>query len=105
MPQFAVYRNRSSRSKGVCPLLLDVQAELLEGLGTRVVIPLSCAPPLLEHPLQYLTPLVTFDGRAYALMTPQLAGIARADLGPHMGTIADQQHEITAAVDFLLRGF
>jgi toxin CcdB len=105
MPQFAVYRNRSSRSKGVCPLLLDVQAEVLADLDTRVIVPLSCAPPLLEFPLKYLTPPVTFDGRAYALMTPQLAGIARVDLGPHIGTVAEQQPVITAAVDFLLRGF
>jgi toxin CcdB len=105
MSQFAVYRNRSARSKAVCPLLLDVQAELLADLDTRVVVPLSCAPPLLQFPLKYLTPTVTFDGRAYALMTPQLAGIARADLGPQMGTVAEQQHAITAAVDFLLRGF
>jgi toxin CcdB len=105
MPQFAVYRNRSSRSKGAYPLLLDVQAELLEDLDTRVVVPLSCAATLLEFPLRYLTPTVRFDGRAYALMTPQLASIARADLGPRVGTVAEQQRAITAAVDFLLRGF
>lgn len=105
MPQFAVYRNRSSRSRLTYPLLLDVQAGLLEDLDTRVVIPLSPAPSLLEFPLKYLTPAVTFEGRAYALMTPQLSGIARTDLGPHMGNIAEQEPPITAALDFLLRGF
>jgi toxin CcdB len=105
MSQFAVYRNRSSRSKGAYPLLLDVQTQLLEELDTRVVIPLSRAATLLEFPLGYLTPAVRFDGRAYALMTPQLASIARADLGPRVGDVAEQQRAITAAVDFLLRGF
>lgn len=105
MSQFAVYRNRSLRSRRVYPLLLDVQAGLLEDLDTRVVIPLSAARSLLEFPLRHLTPTVAFDGEAYALMTPQLTGVARADLGPHLGDIAEQERAITAALDFLLRGF
>ncbi len=105
MAQYAIYRNRKSRSSAAYPLLLDVQADLFEDLETRVVVPLCGAPALREFPLAYLTPTVTFDGKAYALMTPQLAGIARADLGPHMGNVVEQGRAITAALDFLLRGF
>lgn len=35
----------------------------------------------------------------------QLAGIARADLGPQAGSLLDQREKIVAAVDFLLTGF
>ena len=46
-----------------------------------------------------------FDGEDYVLMTPQLAGIARSDLGALAGSLADQRLVILAAMDFLLTGF
>jgi toxin CcdB len=52
-----------------------------------------------------LIPVVTFDGEPYALLTPQLAGIARCELGPPAGSLANQERAILAAIDFLLRGF
>jgi toxin CcdB len=49
--------------------------------------------------------MLTFEGETYMLMTPQLAGIARAELGAHAGSVAEQWRAILAAVDFLMRGF
>jgi toxin CcdB len=105
MPQFAVYRNNDARTWDVFPWLVDVQADLFQDLDTRVVIPLTAAAELIEFPLAYLTPTLMFDGQNYVLMTPQLAGVTRADLGPHAGSVADQQRTIETALDFLLRGF
>jgi toxin CcdB len=105
MPQFAVYRNENLGSCEDFPFLVDVQADLLEELGTRVVVPLAKSEALIDFPTQYLTPLITFQGRPYALLTPQLAGISRDELGPQAGSLADQERAISAAIDFLLRGF
>lgn len=105
MPQFAVYRNENPGSCDEFPFLVDVQADLLEELGTRVVIPLARSEALIDFPTQYLTPLITFQGRPYALLTPQLAGISRDELGPQAGSLADQERAISTAIDFLLRGF
>ncbi len=105
MAQFTVYRNKSARSKSTFPLLVDAQSDLLEDLQTRVVIPLSKAAPLTRRPVRELMPIVPFDGEAYVLMTPELAGIARADLGPAVGTLAEHRDAILAAMDFLLTGF
>ena len=105
MPQFAVYRNENPASSGEFPFLVDVQADLFEDLGTRVVIPLAKAAELAGFPTQYLIPVVAFQGRHYALLTPQLAAIVRGELGPQAGSLADQQRVISAAIDFLLRGF
>jgi toxin CcdB len=105
MPQFAVYRNENLGSCEEFPYLVDVQADLLEELGTRVVVPLAKSEALIDFPTQYLTPLITFQGRPYALLTPQLAGISRDELGPQAGSLADQEHAISTAIDFLLRGF
>jgi toxin CcdB len=51
-----------------------------------------------------LTPTLAFDGEDYLLMTPQLAGIARTDLGTAVGNLASARQSIIAAVDFLLKG-
>jgi toxin CcdB len=85
--------------------LVDVQSDLLEPLNTRVVIPMTKAPALTRKPVSYLTPEVSFNGDRYVLMTPQLAGIRRAELGPYAGTLVDERQTILAAADFLLTGF
>jgi toxin CcdB len=105
MPQFAVYHNGNAASREEFPFLVDVQADLLEELSTCVVIPLARAVELTGFPAQYLTPVIPFQGKPYALLTPQLAGISRHELGPHTGSLADQQNVISTAIDFLLRGF
>jgi len=105
MPQFDVYRNPNPETEQAFPYLVDVQADLLRGLETRTVIPLSRAIELTSYPVAYLTPVVTFEGEAYALITPQLAGIARSDLGAHAGSMANQERAVLAAIDFLIRGF
>lgn len=105
MPRFAVYRNENPGSREEFPFLVDVQVDLLDELGTRVVIPLGNAEELAGFPMRYLIPVVAFEGRPYALLTPQLGGIRREELGPQAGSLADQERVISAAIDFLLRGF
>ena len=105
MEQFTVYRNKNPRTKTAFPLLVDVQSDLLEDLQTRVVIPLTKAAALTRKPMSHLTPTLAFDGEDYLLMTPQLAGIARTELGTPVGNLATARQSIIAAVDFLLTGF
>jgi toxin CcdB len=105
VPQFTVYRNKSTRSKSTYPLLVDVQSDLLNELQTRVVIPLTKSSALAKRPLSNLMPALEFDNDTYVLMTPQLAGVARTDLGPSAGSLIDQRLVIVAAIDFLLMGF
>ena len=105
MAQFTVYRNKNPRTKTAFPLLVDVQTDLLEDLQTRVVIPLTQTAALIRRPLTHVMPVLPFDGEDYVLMTPQLAGIARSDLGALAGSLADQRQVILAAMDFLLTGF
>ena len=87
------------------PFLVDVQSDLLDQLQTRVVIPLTRTAGLAKKPLSHLTPALTFDGETYVLMTPQLAGVARSDLGASAGSLAGERHAIVAAMDFLLTGY
>ncbi|WP_129782192.1 CcdB family protein [Peristeroidobacter soli] len=104
MTQFTVYKNKNPRSKTTYPLLLDAQADLLDDLQTRLVIPLTKAPTLTKKPIARLTPPITVAGEHYLLMTPQLAGILRSELGAAVGNVADQRSAILAAVDLLITG-
>ena len=105
MARFAVHANENPGSREEFPFLVDVQAELLEDLATRVVIPLGKAEEVAGFPMLYLIPLVAFQGRRYALLTPLLGGIKRDELGPQAGSLADQEPVISSAIEFLLRGF
>ena len=105
MQQFMLYRNRNPRTRALYPLLLDVQCDLLEGLRTRVVIPLTKKAALTSKPVSHLMPVIEFEDEAYVLLTPQLAGISHAELGPPAGSLARQRDTILAALDFLLTGF
>jgi toxin CcdB len=104
MAQFTVYKNKNPRSKTTYPLLLDAQADLLNDLQTRLVIPLTRAPALTKKPIIRLTPSIDVDGEQYLLMTPQLAGIARSELGAAVGNIADQRSAVISALDLLITG-
>jgi toxin CcdB len=105
LAQFTVYRNKSARSKAVFPLLVDVQSDLLEDLQSRVVIPMSKAAALARKPVSQLTPIIEFEDASYVLLTPQLAGIARSELGPVAGNVVHSRETILAAMDFLILGF
>jgi len=105
MPQFAVYLNKNLRSRSVFPMLVDVQAELLRDLETRVVIPLVKSAAFSSFPLGLVMPTVEVEGESYMLVTPQLAGVSRWDLGPHTGSVAAHARAIVTATDILLRGF
>jgi toxin CcdB len=52
---------------------------------------------LKENPIARLTPSIAVDGENYLLMTPQLAGVARSELGPVAGSVADQHCTLVAA--------
>ena len=104
MGQFSVYKNKNPRSKTAFPFLVDVQSSLLDELQTRVVIPLAKSPELAKKPISKLSPLVEVQGQKYVLLTPQLAGISRSDLGAEVPNIAEPRDAVIAALDCLITG-
>jgi toxin CcdB len=104
MPRFSVYRNANPDSKAAYPFLLDVQSDLIAELATRVVVPLSPAAAMKGKLIKTLTPLFDIDGKPYAMLTPQLAGISRKQLGAKVGDLSAQRDDILAALDLLITG-
>jgi toxin CcdB len=104
LPQFTVYRNKNPQSKATFPLLLDVQSELLEDLPTRAVIPLTQSIGVMQKPLSRLTPVIPVDGKAYMVLTYQLASIPKSVLGAAVEDVSEHRQTIIAALDFLITG-
>jgi len=102
MARFDVYRFDSPAAL----LLVDIQAELLSGLTTRVVLPLVPADSAKGEIAERLKPVLHVDGGAYVLMTTDIGVVAKHRLGERIANIETPYRDtITAAVDFLLQGF
>ncbi len=104
MRQFCVYRNRSATSQAAYPLLLNVQTDLVEGLGSRAVVPLAPADTFKHKIIDRLMPTLQIDGAVYVLLTAQLSGMLVRDIGAEVADLAGQRHVIIAALDMLISG-
>ena len=84
--------------------VVDVQSDLLEPFGTRVVIPLIELAHAPQAPRR-LHPVFEIDGQPLILATHLLAAMRTGELGPPVGSLAGQQDAIRAALDMLFLGF
>jgi len=99
MARFDVFLN-----EGGAGYLLDVQSDLLSGLNTRVVVPLlpkSSAP----SPAQRLNPVFSIEGQTLVMATQYMAAVPTSELRSGAGSLAEQQDEISEALDMLFLGF
>ncbi|WP_203291511.1 CcdB family protein [Maricaulis parjimensis] len=87
------------------PLLVDVQADFLDDLSSRVVIPLKSQANTSGPDLPRLTPTLIIEGQPYWLMTSEIGAQPLRWLGQPVGNIRQHRDTITAAMDFLFQGF
>lgn len=104
MHQFTVYKNKNQNTKARIPYLLDVQSDLLSDLDTRVVIPLFSSAAFKGKALTSLMPTFEIEGKPFVLMTPQLAGISKKELGSEVADLSAHRDSIIASLDFLITG-
>lgn len=105
MARFDVYPNPGSHAN-TTPYLLDVQSDLLDGLDSRIVVPLRSLEhfPKVKLPAQ-LTPMLQINGQDYLLETPKMGAVPRRILKHPISSLVDEQARITQALDFLFRGY
>ena len=104
MAQFTIYQNKNSQSNKEFPMLLDIQTNLLDTLQTTVVAPLKKLKSNKDKVLTQLTPTLTIEGVEYLMLTPQLAGIQRKELGKAIADVEYARTDILNALDFLITG-
>jgi toxin CcdB len=103
MAQFDVYLNPNADTNNAIPFLLDVQAELLDRLATRVVVPLVVAEEM-PMPAKQLNPQFKIKGIAVVMSTAELAGVPNRSLGDKVVSLKNKRDEIIAALDMLFTG-
>lgn len=105
MARFDVYPNPGAHG-GTTPYLLDVQSDLLDGLDSRVVIPLRSLEHFAKVKLPTrLTPVLHINGRDYLLETPKMGAVPNRILKDTVASLSGQQDQITGALDFLFQGY
>ena len=104
MAQLDVYENPNPATQEEIPYLLDVQTSLLEGLASRVVVPLVKASAMGKA-AQHLNPRFTVGQTEVIMSAAEVAGIPTRLLGQKVGSLADRRSEIIAALDFLFSGY
>lgn len=83
--------------------LLDVQADLLSTLATRLVVPLL---PLdrAPAPAARLNPVFEIAGQRHVMVTQFAAAVHVRELGDRVATLADAHLAVAAALDLLITG-
>jgi len=88
------------------PFFLDVQSELLDGLDTRMVIPLRSPKTFPKVKLSTrLTPVLKVNDEDLLLETPKIGAVPQRILKTPVTSLARKQAQISAALDFLFQGY
>jgi toxin CcdB len=96
MAQFDIFRFADNG------LVVDLQADALASLATRLVTPLYPASGL--RPIRQLNPVVMIGGEPHIIAIQEAAAVRLTSLGAKAGSAAHLRDKIIAAVDVLITG-
>ncbi len=99
MARFDVYQNPDGHGA-----LLDVQADLLSQLNTRVVVPLL-PPNHAPMPAKHLNPCLQVQKETFVMVTQFMAAVPANILRHRIVNLRSERYIITAAIDFLMQGY
>jgi toxin CcdB len=97
--RFDVYLNPDGQGA-----LLDVQADLLSQLNTRVVVPLLPAN-YAPKPARHLNPCFQVQNETLVMVTQFMAAVPLNVLRHRIGDLQPERDTIVAAIDFLMQGY
>lgn len=100
--QCDLHRNREDAT-GQTPYLLDIRANLLSDLQSRVVVPLVPREGF-GRPITRLHPVFSIENRAVVMVTHLAAAVRRSSLGKVVVSLRDDREAIPNAVDVLWSG-
>jgi toxin CcdB len=83
--------------------LLDVQAQIMRHLNTRVVVPLMPAANA-PKPATRLNPVFLINDIEHVMVTQFMAAVPATLLTREIVNVADRRAEIVNALDLLLQG-
>ena len=83
--------------------VVDVQANLLSGLATRVVVPLM-EEGTVRSVAAGLNPVFSIKGQRHVTLTQALAAVPCPELREVAGSLQEQSETVLRALDLLLTG-
>lgn len=98
MPKHDVHPARGGQG-----YLLDVQTDWIEGLDTRIVVPLLPAGDAPKA-ARILNPSVDIEGRTHVMATQDRSAVPGKELRTPVASLASRADEITRALDLLVQG-
>ncbi|WP_439527919.1 CcdB family protein [Pannonibacter sp.] len=99
MARFQVRRLRNSPVLG-----LELQANLLDKLTTRVLAPLVPVAELGQT-IRQINPVFEIDGVSYALLSQHISAVPLTEIGDVVAVLSRHSDAIVAATDFMFQGF
>lgn len=103
MSQFVAYANADGVSRRRIPYLLDVQSDLIETAGSRVVVPLVQVERI-GGVIERLMPYLLVEEERLVMDTAQVMGVPVRMLGKQVADLSHERHVILAAIDMLTHG-
>jgi toxin CcdB len=104
MARFDVYANPDSGERRHTPYFVDVQNDFIDGLATRVVIPLR-KEAVFGPCARDLNPKVGVLGNELVLDTAALGAVPANELRRAVSTLRDERELIHGALDALFGGY
>ncbi len=104
MARFDVFQNPEAGERSHTPCFLDVQNDHIDGLESRVVIPLR-RQAVFGPRARNLNPLLTVDGESLVLDTATLGAVPMATLRRPVAHLSNGRDEVTAALDTLFGAY
>ncbi len=104
MARFDVYPNPDARDADHVPYFLDVQNDHIQGLKTRVLIPLWRADAL-PHCMNELNPELEVAGLKVVMDTPSIGAVPTHTLKKAVANVGTHQWAIQNALDSLFGGY
>lgn len=98
MARFDVYHDSSG-------YFLDVQADVLEALTTRIAMPLLPPPGTAPRAARHLNPVFVIADQPLVMVTQFMSAMFRSELGPVVASLAPEADAITRALETAVQGF
>lgn len=99
--QFRVYRYKRESSYH---LFVDVQSDMIDTPGRRMVIPLVSASLLSDKVSRELYPIVCSGEERYRVMTTEMAGVSTTVIGEEIADVSASGNDIQHAINLMFRG-
>ena len=101
MPRLDVFARPGSTTT---PFLLDVQANTVDGLSTRAVVPLV-PDGRFKSPMRDLNPIFEIDGQRLMMLTQAIGTMPTRDLRRPVWSLLREHDRVVRALDILFLGF